>query len=75
MEELKWISVEDALPPIGKRVITKDSKNIGVGCIDKYVNEAVIKQGQSQPKMYPVWRSTDNVFGPTHWMILPKTDK
>lgn len=75
MEELKWISVNQALPPIGKEVVTVNNEapaKIGIGSILKY-QEPGIKKQNSKNYQYPIWTSTNEVFSPSHWMILPES--
>ncbi len=75
MEELKWISVNDALPPIGKTVVTRDRINIGIGSIKNYVNKTPSDCDYGIVEdQYAIWTSSNKVHSPTHWLILPKLE-
>ena len=70
--KILWNKVEDMLPPIGKTVLTCDSKavKVGIGSIKKYNNGRSEVGGKNEPQ-YPIWTSSNSIFNPTHWALIP----
>jgi hypothetical protein len=62
-----WISVDEALPPIGKTVITTDESKIGLGTFKHaYYNNT--------GNLEIIWTSDNEVWNPKYWIPLPKIE-
>lgn len=65
---LEWISVQDAMPPLDKGVVTTDGTKTSYGSFTGYRKD-------NDNKLHPEWKSTNEVWKVTHWLNLPKLIK
>lgn len=62
-QHIVWYEVSKMLPAIGRKVLVKKGKEIGIAHIGCYIRGSI----EDEKATYPSWLTKDGLFNPTHW--------